>query len=72
MSGPAQEPLSVDDFQDRGDLAGGVAAFPEMKGFSTSNLKYMRSFAEMCPSLQIGQQPAAPLPWFHKDEQPPK
>jgi predicted nuclease of restriction endonuclease-like (RecB) superfamily len=36
-----------------------------MKGFSSSNLKYMRFFAERCPSLQIGQQPADQLPWFH-------
>jgi predicted nuclease of restriction endonuclease-like (RecB) superfamily len=36
-----------------------------MKGFSPSNLKYMRYFAEQCPSCQIGQQPADQLPWFH-------
>jgi predicted nuclease of restriction endonuclease-like (RecB) superfamily len=41
------------------------AAFPDMKGFSPSNLKYMRYFAEQCPSCQIGQQPADQLPWFH-------
>lgn len=40
-------------------------AFPDMKGFSSSNLKYMRFFAQMCPDLQIGQQPADQLPWFH-------
>lgn len=40
-------------------------AFPEMKGFSSRNLKYMKFFAEMCPDLRIGQQPAAQLPWFH-------
>jgi predicted nuclease of restriction endonuclease-like (RecB) superfamily len=40
-------------------------AFPEMKGFSSSNLKYMRFFAEMCPTGLIGQQPADQLPWFH-------
>lgn len=40
-------------------------AFPEMKGFSSSNLKYMRFFAEKCPTRQIGQQPADQLPWFH-------
>lgn len=40
-------------------------AFPEMKGFSARNLKYMRFFAEHCPSLQFGQQSAAQLPWFH-------
>ncbi|MDN5940924.1 MAG: DUF1016 N-terminal domain-containing protein [Nitrospira sp.] len=40
-------------------------AFPEMKGFSSRNLKYMGFFAKMCPDLQIGQQSAAQLPWFH-------
>ena len=40
-------------------------AFPDMKGFSTSNLKYMRFFAELCPERLIGQQPADQLPWFH-------
>ena len=39
--------------------------FPEMKGLSSRNLKYMKVFAEMCPDLRIGQQPAAQLPWFH-------
>lgn len=39
--------------------------FPEMKGFSTSNLKYMRRFAEECPNFQIGQQPVDQLPWSH-------
>jgi len=36
-----------------------------MKGFSSSNLKYMRFFAEKCPTGLIGQQPADQLPWFH-------
>lgn len=40
-------------------------AFPDMKGFSPSNLKYMRRFAEECPECTIGQQPADQLPWFH-------
>ncbi|MCX7099025.1 MAG: PDDEXK nuclease domain-containing protein [Methylococcales bacterium] len=40
-------------------------AFPDMRGFSTRNLKYMRFFAEQCPDGLIGQQPAAQLPWFH-------
>jgi predicted nuclease of restriction endonuclease-like (RecB) superfamily len=40
-------------------------AFPEMKGFSVSNLKYMRVFAQECPNLEIGQQSADQLPWFH-------
>lgn len=41
------------------------AAFPDMKGFSTRNVKYMRYFAEHCPRGQFGQQAAAQLPWFH-------
>ena len=40
-------------------------AFPDMRGFSARNLKYMRYFAECCPDGRIGQQPAAHLPWFH-------
>jgi predicted nuclease of restriction endonuclease-like (RecB) superfamily len=40
-------------------------AFPGMKGFSSRNLKYMKFFAQECPSGLIGQQPAAQLPWFH-------
>ena len=41
------------------------AAFPEMKGFSSRNLKYMRYFAEHCPGQAFGQQSAAQMPWFH-------
>lgn len=41
------------------------AAFPEIKGFSASNLKYMRFFAERCPEAKFGQQAADQLPWFH-------
>jgi predicted nuclease of restriction endonuclease-like (RecB) superfamily len=41
------------------------AAFPDSKGFSSRNLKYMSFFAKMCPAAQIGQQSAAQLPWFH-------
>ena len=40
-------------------------AFPEMKGFSTRNLKYMRAFAEAWTDFEIVQQVAAQLPWFH-------
>lgn len=40
-------------------------AFPEMKGFSSTNLKYMRRFAESCSDGTIGQQAADQLPWFH-------
>ncbi len=39
--------------------------FPEMKGFSPRNLKYMRAFAEAWPEEQIVQQAAAQIPWFH-------
>jgi predicted nuclease of restriction endonuclease-like (RecB) superfamily len=41
------------------------SAFPEMKGFSTRNLKYMRLFAEEYPNFEFVQQAAAQLPWFH-------
>jgi len=40
-------------------------AFPEMKGFSPRNLKYMRAFAEAWPDADIVQQVAAQLPWGH-------
>jgi predicted nuclease of restriction endonuclease-like (RecB) superfamily len=40
-------------------------AFPDMKGLSSSNLKYMRYFAQLCPEMRIGQQSADQLPWFH-------
>ncbi len=40
-------------------------AFPEMKGFSARNLKYMRAFAEAWPDPDFVQQFAAQLPWFH-------
>lgn len=41
------------------------AAFPDMKGFSPRNLKYMRAFAEAWPDGEIVQQAAAQLPWGH-------
>jgi predicted nuclease of restriction endonuclease-like (RecB) superfamily len=40
-------------------------AFPDMRGWSSSNLKYMRFFAQHCSDGQFGQQPADQLPWFH-------
>ncbi|HCF27702.1 MAG TPA: DUF1016 domain-containing protein [Cyanobacteria bacterium UBA11049] len=40
-------------------------AFPDMKGFSPRNLKYMRAFAEAYPEEQIVQQPVAQIPWGH-------
>jgi predicted nuclease of restriction endonuclease-like (RecB) superfamily len=40
-------------------------AFPDMRGLSGRNLRYMRHFAQECPEARFGQQPAAQLPWFH-------
>lgn len=39
--------------------------FPEMKGFSARNLKYMRAFASAWRDEQIVQQVVAQLPWGH-------
>lgn len=39
--------------------------FPEMKGLSVRNLKYMRKFAETWRDPQFVQQVAAQIPWFH-------
>ncbi|HXG83435.1 MAG TPA: DUF1016 N-terminal domain-containing protein [Pyrinomonadaceae bacterium] len=41
------------------------SAFPEMKGFSPRNLKYMLLFAETYGDEQFVQQVAAQIPWFH-------
>lgn len=41
-------------------------AFPEMKGFSPRNLKYMRAFAEAWPELDFVQEVLAQLPWYHQ------
>jgi len=40
-------------------------AFPDMKGFSRSNLMYMRAFAETWPNEVIVQHPVGQLPWGH-------
>jgi len=40
-------------------------AFPDIKGFSPRNLKYMRAFAAAWPDRAIVQQVAAQIPWFH-------
>ena len=40
-------------------------AFPDMKGLSPRNLKYMRAFAEAWPDRTFVQQLAAQIPWFH-------
>src|SRR4051812_17081767 len=39
--------------------------FPEMKGLSAQNLKYMRKFAEVFDSSKIGKQPVDQIPWGH-------
>jgi predicted nuclease of restriction endonuclease-like (RecB) superfamily len=40
-------------------------AFPEMKGFSPRNLKYMRAFAAAWPDKAIVQEPLARIAWYH-------
>jgi predicted nuclease of restriction endonuclease-like (RecB) superfamily len=40
-------------------------AFPDTRGFSPRNLKYMRAFATAWPDRAIVQQAAAQIPWFH-------
>lgn len=42
------------------------SAFPDMKGFSPRNLKYMRAFAEAWPDGQFVQEVLAQLPWYHQ------
>jgi predicted nuclease of restriction endonuclease-like (RecB) superfamily len=39
--------------------------FPEIKGFGSRNLNYMRKFAEQYYEIEFVQQVAAQLPWFH-------
>jgi len=41
-------------------------AFPDMKGFSPRNLKYMRSFAQAWPEAEFVQAVLAQLPWYHQ------
>lgn len=40
-------------------------AFPELKGFSPRNLKYMRAFAQAWPDAAFVQEVLAQLPWYH-------
>ncbi|MDO8872895.1 MAG: PDDEXK nuclease domain-containing protein [Methanoregula sp.] len=42
-----------------------IIEFPDMKGFSVRNLKYMRKFAAAWRDSQFVQQVAAQIPWFH-------
>ena len=39
--------------------------FPELRGFSPRNLKYMRAFAEAWPERAMVQQLVAQIPWGH-------
>lgn len=39
--------------------------FPQMKGFSLTNLKYMRSFYKFYSNNPFGQQPVDQIPWGH-------
>lgn len=41
------------------------AEFPDMRGLSPRNMKYMRAFAEAWPVETFVQQAAAQIPWFH-------
>lgn len=40
-------------------------SFPDVRGFSTRNLKYMRAFAEAYPDLEIVQTLSAQITWSH-------
>ena len=40
-------------------------AFPEMKGFSPRNLKYMRAFGETWPDEEFVQAVLAQITWYH-------
>ena len=43
-----------------------LIAFPESKGYSVRNLKYMAKFAETYPDREFVQQVVAQIPWGHK------
>ena|SRR5947208_1484709 len=40
-------------------------SFPEMKGLSARNIKYMRALAEAYPNESFVQQVVAQIPWGH-------
>jgi len=40
-------------------------AFPDMKGLSPRNLKYMRAFAQAWPDRSIVQEALAQITWYH-------
>lgn len=39
--------------------------YPDTKGFSVRNLKYMSKFSDMFPSETIVQETLAQIPWYH-------
>jgi len=41
------------------------SAFPNLRGFSFRNLKYMSQFASIYKVSKIGQEPPAQLTWTH-------
>lgn len=41
------------------------SSFPEMKGFSLTNIKYMVQFAREYPEFTISQQVVGQIPWGH-------
>ena len=41
------------------------AAYPDMRGLSRSNIKYMRQMAATWPESPIGPQAVGQLPWGH-------
>lgn len=41
------------------------AAFPDVAGYSTRNLKYMRAFAQAYPRAEIVQGVLAQITWYH-------
>jgi predicted nuclease of restriction endonuclease-like (RecB) superfamily len=41
------------------------AAYPDMRGLSPRNLKYMRAFAAAWPDRAIVQEPLAQIAWYH-------
>jgi len=41
------------------------SAFPDMKGFSLTNIKYMVQFAREYPDFAISQQVVGQIPWGH-------
>lgn len=40
-------------------------AYPDMRGLSPRNLKYMRAFAAAWPDREIVQEPLARITWYH-------